>query len=59
MWAQTYATGDEYSRDKALTALDEILPKARKARVSALETLRPMLSPNQYLLLVRQLVPAE
>ena len=26
MWAQVYGAGDEYSREKAVAALDELLP---------------------------------
>jgi hypothetical protein len=59
MWAQVFATGDKYSRDKAVAALDEILPKSRKARIAALETLRAVFTPDQYLQLVRLLVAGQ
>jgi tetratricopeptide (TPR) repeat protein len=57
MWAQVYATGDKYSRDKAVAALDQILPTSRDARVAALETLRTVFTPGQYLQLLQLLVP--
>jgi tetratricopeptide (TPR) repeat protein len=57
MWAQVYATGDKYARDKAVVALDEILPTSPDARLAALEKLRLILAPDQFLQLVQLLAP--
>jgi hypothetical protein len=57
MWAQVYATGDKYSRDKAVTALDQILPKDRAARLTAIGKLAPALTPAEYARLVQLLAP--
>ncbi len=39
MWAQIYADGDKYSREKAVAALDALLPQGREARMRALAPL--------------------
>ncbi len=39
MWAQVYADGDKYSREKAVAALDALLPQGREARMRALAPL--------------------
>ncbi len=59
MWAQVYATGDKYSRDKAVVALDAILPEDREARLAALGKLRHVLAPDQYIELVQLLAPVQ
>lgn len=33
MWAQVYADGDKYSREKAIAALDELLPEGKEERM--------------------------
>jgi tetratricopeptide (TPR) repeat protein len=58
MWAQVYATGDKYSRDKAIAALDQILPQDREARLAAIGKLAPALTPAEYARLVQLLAPA-
>jgi len=59
MWAQVYATGDKYSRDKAGVALDAILPEDREARLAAFGKLRHVLAPDQYIELVQLLAPVQ
>jgi hypothetical protein len=39
MWAQVYADGDKYSRAKAVTALDELLPEGKEERMRAVAPL--------------------
>ena len=39
MWAQVYADGDKYSREKAVAALDELLPEAKEERMEAVAAL--------------------
>lgn len=39
MWAQVYADGDKYSREKAVAALDELLPEGKEERVEAVAPL--------------------
>jgi hypothetical protein len=39
MWAQVYADGDQYSREKAVAALDELLPEGKDERMRAVAPL--------------------
>ena len=39
MWAQVYADGDKYSREKAVAALDDLLPEGKEARTEAVAPL--------------------
>jgi tetratricopeptide (TPR) repeat protein len=39
MWAQVYADGDKYSREKAVAALDELLPEGKEERMEAVAPL--------------------
>ena len=39
MWAQVYADGDKYSREKAVAALDELLPEGKEERMRAVAPL--------------------
>lgn len=47
MWAQVYAEGDEYARQKAVTALDELLPARRDERIAALAALDVPMTPDR------------
>ena len=44
MWAQVYGQGDKYSRQKAVSALDALLPKDKQARMQAVARLAPVLT---------------
>ncbi len=46
LYAEIYATGDEYSREKALKGLDEVLPASHDARRRALERARDLVAPK-------------
>jgi len=48
MWAQVYADGDEYSRAKAVAALDQILPTEKEARMRALAPLVGTMPPDEF-----------
>jgi hypothetical protein len=53
MWAQVYGQGDQYSREKAVTALDGLLPKDKTARMKAVASLKDLMSPldfNQFII---------
>ncbi|MEE4275930.1 MAG: hypothetical protein V2J16_08720 [Thermoleophilia bacterium] len=39
MWAQVYADGDKYSREKAVAALDGLLPEGKEERMEAVAPL--------------------
>jgi len=43
MWAQVYAEGDKYAQDKAVKALDELLPQNRDERLKAMAPLAPIM----------------
>jgi hypothetical protein len=43
MWAQVYGQGDKYSRQKAVAALDTLLPKDKTARMKAVAKLRDLM----------------
>lgn len=49
MWGQVYATGDKYAQDKALVALDELLPRDPGQRKEALQSLAMLMTPQQFL----------
>lgn len=55
LWAEVYATGDKYSRAKALAGMDAILPKDLAARRAALERVRDLMAPRTFSELVRKL----
>lgn len=45
LWAEIFATGDKYSRRRALASLDRILPADPQARVEALQEVRELMAP--------------
>lgn len=47
MWAQVYAEGDEYAREKAVAALNELLPSAGSERAAALADIDVMMTPDR------------
>ena len=47
LWAQIYATGDTYSKQKAVAALDQLLPVGKQARMQAVATLEGTMSSAQ------------
>ncbi|HQJ97200.1 MAG TPA: hypothetical protein PLB30_01420 [Thermoleophilia bacterium] len=55
LWAEVYATGDKYSRAKALAGMDAILPKDPATRRAALERVRDLMAPRTFSELVRKL----
>jgi hypothetical protein len=55
LWAQIYGSGDRYSQQKAVAALDTILPKQKEARMKAVAKLAPMMTPAQLDALVADL----
>jgi len=55
LWAELYATGDKYSKEKALAGLDAILPKDPEARRRALEQARELMAPGTFDELLRKL----
>jgi hypothetical protein len=44
LWAQIYGQGDKYARQKAVLALNTILPKDKQARMKAVALLAPVMS---------------
>lgn len=48
LWAQIYGVGDKYSREKAVEALDQLLPADPAARESGLANLHDFMSANQF-----------
>jgi hypothetical protein len=48
MWAQVYGQGDKYSRQKAVAALDTLLPKDKTARMKAVAGLKGLMSPQDF-----------
>lgn len=56
MWGQVYADGDKYSRQKAVQALDRILPAEEQARMEALAPLAGTMPEALFKELVAQLV---
>ncbi len=55
LYAELYATGDRYSREKALAGLDSILPKDPAERRAALEKVRDLMAPQTFDRLARAL----
>jgi hypothetical protein len=55
LWAEVYATGDEYSREKALAGLDTILPKDQRGRRQALDGVRELMEPETFAELLHEL----
>ena len=55
LWAEVYATGDKYSKEKALAGLDGILPHERHERRRALEQVRGLMEPETFDELLRKL----
>ena len=48
LWAQIYGQGDKYSRQKALKALDTLLPIDKQARMKAVAKLKPYMSARRF-----------
>ncbi len=55
LWAEVYATGDKYSKEKALAGLDGILPHERHERRRALEQVRGLMELETFDELLRKL----
>lgn len=55
LYAELYATGDKYSREKAIAGLDKILPQSRVERRQALERVRDLMAPDTFARLVAEL----
>lgn len=55
LYAELYATGDKYSREKAIAGLDKILPRSRVERRQALERVRDLMAPDTFARLVAAL----
>jgi hypothetical protein len=47
LWAQVYGSGDRYSQQKAVQALDVLLPTQKEARMQAVAKLALMMTPAQ------------
>lgn len=55
LWAQVYGSGDRYSQQKAVQALNQILPAQKEARMRAVAKLASVLTPGQLDALVAEL----
>ena len=55
LWAQIYATGDTYSKQKAVAALDQLLPAGKQARMQAVASLEGTMSSAQFNDLIAEL----
>jgi hypothetical protein len=55
LYAELYATGDKYSKEKALAGLDGILPKDSAERRAELEKVRDLMAPATFEELLRKL----
>jgi hypothetical protein len=55
LWAQVYGSGDRYAQQKAVEALNQILPKQKEARMHAVAKLAMMMTPAQLNALVADL----
>jgi len=55
MWGQVYATGDKYSRRKAVAELDRILPQAKVARMKAAAPLYETMPKDEFDALIAEL----
>jgi hypothetical protein len=56
LWAQVYGQGDKYAQQKAVKALNELLPQEKTAREKALAGLKPFVAPDRWLQLITDLV---
>lgn len=48
LYAELFASGDEYSREKALAGLDDLLPEGSAGRRQALEQVRDLMEPATF-----------
>ena len=48
LWAQVYGQGDKYARDKAVAALDRLLPRAKTAREKAVAGLKDLMPASRF-----------
>jgi hypothetical protein len=55
MWASVYAESDKYAREKAMKALDRLLPADAQQRAKELSSLRTMMPPQTFLQLLHDL----
>jgi len=55
LWAQIYGQGDKYSRQKAVKALDTLLPAEKQARMKAVAQMRPFMSSGRFKQLINSL----
>lgn len=55
LYAELYATGDKYSRGKAVAGLDTILPRDPAQRLRALKRVRDLMAPDTFEELARAL----
>jgi len=54
MWGQVYASGDKYSRQKAVTGLDRILPR-QAGPYEGVAPLQSTMSPKDFAALIAEL----
>jgi hypothetical protein len=47
-WATIYGQGDKYSQQKAIAALDALLPQGKQERISAVAALRDLMPADRY-----------
>lgn len=47
-WAAIYGQGDKYSQQKAVAALDALLPRSKQERIAAVAQLRDLMPANRY-----------
>jgi hypothetical protein len=57
-WAAIYGQGDKYSQQKAVAALDSLLPKTKQERTIAVAALRDLMPADRYTQLVGALLRA-
>ena len=55
LWTQVFGQGDKYAQQKAVTALDQLLPKDKVAREKAVAALKGSVSPAMFDQLVAEL----
>jgi len=48
LWTQVYAQGDKYAREKAIAALDKLLPRDKVARQKAVAGLKDLMPPARF-----------
>ena len=58
LWTQVYAQGDKYAREKAVAALDKLLPRDKVARQRAVAGLKDLVPPAQFDQFVAELFQA-